>query len=111
MVDRLPRMLGADTEVACLDGRTLRYVNLDYAASAPVMEDVSDAVEAFVPWYSSVHRGTGVQVAGRDRGVRGARGDVARFVGARPDDTSCSCATRPRRSTCSPRRCRPAREC
>jgi selenocysteine lyase/cysteine desulfurase len=59
MVDRLPRMLGADTEVACVDGRTLRYANLDHAASTPVMEDVWTAVEEFVPWYSSVHRGSG----------------------------------------------------
>jgi cysteine desulfurase / selenocysteine lyase len=57
----LPRLLGADLEVPCVDGRSRRYVNLDYAASTPVMEDVWAAVEAFVPWYSSVHRGTGVK--------------------------------------------------
>ena len=82
----LPRMLGADTEVACVDGRVLRYANLDYAASTPVMEDVWAAVEAFVPWYSSVHRGTGVKSQVATAAYEDARADVAAFVGARPDD-------------------------
>jgi hypothetical protein len=30
-------VLGDDTEVPCLDGRPRRYVNLDYAASAPML--------------------------------------------------------------------------
>jgi selenocysteine lyase/cysteine desulfurase len=87
MGNRLPRMLGADTEVACLDGRMRRYANLDYAASTPVMTDVWAAVEAFVPWYSSVHRGTGVKSQVATAEYEGARDVVARFVGARPDDT------------------------
>ena len=57
----LPSLIGDDVEVPCVDGRLERYVNLDYAASTPVMTDVWAAVEAFVPWYSSVHRGTGVK--------------------------------------------------
>jgi selenocysteine lyase/cysteine desulfurase len=83
----LPRMLGADTEVGCVDGRTHRYVNLDYAASTPVMAEVWSAVEAFVPWYSSVHRGSGVKSQVATAEYEGAREEVARFVGARPDDT------------------------
>ena len=86
MVDRLPRMLGADTEVACVDGRTLRYANLDHAASTPVMEDVWAAVEEFVPWYSSVHRGSGYKSQRATAEYEDAREAVARFVGARPDD-------------------------
>ena len=57
----LPSLIGDDVEVPCVDGRLERYVNLDYAASTPVMADVWAAVEAFVPWYSSVHRGSGVK--------------------------------------------------
>ena len=34
------RLIGADTVVPCLDGRPRRYVNLDYAASTPVMAAV-----------------------------------------------------------------------
>jgi selenocysteine lyase/cysteine desulfurase len=83
----LPRMLGADTEVACVDGRMLRYVNLDYAASTPVMAEVWAAVEAFVPWYSSVHRGSGVKSQIATAEYEGAREVVASFVGARAADT------------------------
>ena len=57
----LAQVIGADTVVPCADGRARRYVNLDYAASTPVMAAVWDAVERFVPWYSSVHRGSGVK--------------------------------------------------
>jgi cysteine desulfurase/selenocysteine lyase len=55
----LAHLIGADTLVPCGDGRSRRYVNLDYAASTPVMAAVWEAVTAFVPWYSSVHRGSG----------------------------------------------------
>ena len=54
-------LLGSDVEVPCADGLSRRYVNLDYAASTPVMAAVWDVVEAFVPFYSSVHRGTGAK--------------------------------------------------
>ena len=46
---RCTRLIGADTVVPCIDGRTRRYVNLDYAASTPVMPAVWDAVDAFAP--------------------------------------------------------------
>ena len=45
------RLVGNDVEVPCADGRMRRYVNLDYAASTPVMAAVWEAVEAFVPFY------------------------------------------------------------
>ena len=83
---RLPRLLGADLEVACADGSLRRYVNLDNAASTPVMEDVWAAVEAFVPWYSSVHRGSGAKSRVCTAAFEEARGTVAEFVGARADD-------------------------
>ena len=86
MPEGLPQLIGADIEVACVDGRTLRYANLDYAASTPVLADVRDAVEAFLPWYSSVHRGTGVKSQLSTGEFEGAREIVARFVGARPED-------------------------
>jgi selenocysteine lyase/cysteine desulfurase len=86
MAERLPRMLGADVEVACVGGRTMRYANLDHAASTPVMSDVWDAVAAFVPWYSSVHRGSGYKSQVATAEFEGAREVVARFVGVRPGD-------------------------
>ncbi len=80
-------LLGDDTEVPCLDGRPRRYVNLDYAASAPMLASAWEAVQAFMPWYSSVHRGTGVKSQVATAAYEDARGDVAAFVGARRDDS------------------------
>ena len=61
-------------------------MNLDYAASTPVMAAVWDAVERFVPWYSSVHRGSGLKSRVSTAAFEDARGAVGEFVGARDDD-------------------------
>ena len=79
-------LLGADLEVPCVDGRARRYVSLDHAASTPVMADVWAAVEAFVPWYSSVHRGSGAKSQVSTAAFEEARDAVAAFVGARAED-------------------------
>jgi selenocysteine lyase/cysteine desulfurase len=75
-------LLGAEVEVPCADGHLRRYVNLDYAASTPVMAAVWDVVEAFVPWYSSVHRGTGAKSQVSTAAYEHAREVVAHFAGA-----------------------------
>ena len=72
--------------MSCVDGRKRRYVNLDNAASTPVMADVWAAVEAFVPWYSSVHRGSGLKSQVSTAAYEDARNAVADFVGARAGD-------------------------
>jgi selenocysteine lyase/cysteine desulfurase len=77
-------LIGADVEVPCADGLSRRYVNLDYAASTPVLAAVWDVVEAFVPFYSSVHRGTGAKSQISTAAYEKAREVVAGFVGA-PD--------------------------
>ena len=79
-------LVGADVEVECLDGRARRYVNLDYAASAPALASVRDAVDAFLPWYSSVHRGSGLKSQVATEAFEGARAVVRGFVGGRPGD-------------------------
>ncbi|MHB8323215.1 MAG: aminotransferase class V-fold PLP-dependent enzyme, partial [Candidatus Dormibacteria bacterium] len=52
-------LVGFDQWVPLVTGSRRRYVNLDYAASTPVLRPVKDAVDALIPWYSSVHRGAG----------------------------------------------------
>ena len=47
------------------------------------MAAVWDVVEAFVPWYSSVHRGTGAKSQVSTAAYEHARDVVAHFVGAR----------------------------
>jgi selenocysteine lyase/cysteine desulfurase len=85
---RLPlaSLIGADTLVPCGEAGTRRYANLDYAASTPVIAAVWDAVEAFLPWYSSVHRGSGLKSQVSTGAFEDARDTVAEFVGARPGD-------------------------
>ena len=51
--------LGLDVEVPLLNGGKTRYINFDNAASTPPMKPVQDAINEFVRYYSSVHRGTG----------------------------------------------------
>jgi selenocysteine lyase/cysteine desulfurase len=78
----LARLIGADTLVPSGDGRSRRHVNLDYAASTPVMAAVWEAVAAVVPWYSSVHRGSGLKSQLSTGAYEDARRTVAEFVGA-----------------------------
>jgi selenocysteine lyase/cysteine desulfurase len=76
------RVIGEDVPVPVAGGGTVPYANLDYAASAPCLEPVRAAVDAALPYYSSVHRGAGYasQVT-TDRYER-ARETVRAFVGA-----------------------------
>ncbi len=76
-----PRIVGAKTEVPLFDGQLIRYVNLDSAASTPPLAKVHRAVEDFLPWYSSVHRGTGYKSLLSTHLYEHAREVVMRFVG------------------------------
>ncbi len=53
------RFVGHDEHVPLLDGRKVPYLNLDNAASTPALNTVTEALEKFLPYYSSVHRGSG----------------------------------------------------
>jgi selenocysteine lyase/cysteine desulfurase len=80
-------IVGAELEVPLVGGRSARYANLDYAASAPALGAVWAEVQAFLPWYSSVHRGAGFRSVVATAAYEGARDAVRSFVGGRPDDT------------------------
>src|SRR5690606_8716953 len=75
-------ILGLDREVPLLDGRRVPYVNLDNAASTPPLVDVARAVEEFMPYYSSVHRGTGFKSRLSTVAYDQAHEIIGRFVGA-----------------------------
>ena len=83
--DLRQRILGVDREVPLLDGRRVPYVNLDNAASTPPLKDVMEALEQFLPYYSSVHRGTGFKSRLSTEAYDRAHEIVARFVGANLD--------------------------
>jgi selenocysteine lyase/cysteine desulfurase len=79
-------VVGNDLVVPLVTGETVRYVNLDYAASSPCLRVVQEAVFALLPWYSSVHRGAGFASMMATDVFEGARRSVAGFVRARTDD-------------------------
>lgn len=79
-------VLGGDLQAPLIDGSTSRYVNLDYAASAPSLQQVSDYVQAVLPYYASVHRGAGYASQISTSLYENARKIVREFVGGRSDD-------------------------
>jgi selenocysteine lyase/cysteine desulfurase len=81
-----PRLVGDRVRVPLVNGRRRRYVNLDYAASAPCLTSVKKAVDDLLPYYASVHRGTGYKSQVSTEAYEGAREAVGDFVGARDDD-------------------------
>jgi selenocysteine lyase/cysteine desulfurase len=81
-----PAVLGDRLPVTLADGRTVDYANLDYAATAPCLAAVAEAVNELLPWYASVHRGAGAASRRCTLAYERARESVAEFVGARPDD-------------------------
>jgi selenocysteine lyase/cysteine desulfurase len=82
----LAEVIGADLTVPLVSGGVARYVNLDYAASAPALRAVADQVAELLPLYSSVHRGAGYASAVCTSAYESARAEIGRFVGARDDD-------------------------
>lgn len=79
-----PRVVGIKTEVPLITGEQVRYVNLDSAASTPPLVKVRQAVDDFLPWYSSVHRGAGYKSRLSTHLYEHARDAVMRFVGTTP---------------------------
>ncbi len=82
----LPAVVGADLVAPTLRGARA-YANLDHAASTPALVAVRDAVDAVLQTYSSVHRCNGFASRVTSDWYEQARAEVARFVGARDDDT------------------------
>lgn len=82
----LAALADAGLEVPVLGGGLVRHVNLDIAASAPALDAVAAHVARVLPYYASVHRGSGYPSQAVTALVEDARATVARHVGARDDD-------------------------
>ncbi len=80
---------GLDQPVPLLDGSTRRYTNLDNAASTPAFKAVQTAVNDFLVYYSSVHRGTGFKSQLSTHAYEEARQIVLAFLGADPAEYVC----------------------
>ena len=79
-------VVGGDLRAPVVSGDPVRYVNLDYAASAPALAAVAARVTEVLPVYSSVHRGAGYASQVSTQLYESARVTVGRFVGARDGD-------------------------
>ncbi|HEX9153828.1 MAG TPA: aminotransferase class V-fold PLP-dependent enzyme [Candidatus Saccharimonadales bacterium] len=76
------QFVGLENSVPVLNGDLRKYINFDNAASTPSFRPVLDAVNEFMPWYSSVHRGTGFKSRLSTEAYESARQIVGQFVGA-----------------------------
>ncbi|MBL7498633.1 aminotransferase class V-fold PLP-dependent enzyme [Frankia sp. CN7] len=79
-------VVGGDLDIPLVGGSQARHANLDYAASAPSLVTVAAEVARLLPYSASVHRGAGFASQVCTSVYEGARAEVARFLGARPDD-------------------------
>jgi selenocysteine lyase/cysteine desulfurase len=80
---------GLNAEVPLLNGERRRFTNLDNAASTPPLKAVQKAVNDFMIYYSSVHRGTGYKSQLSTHVYEMARKTVLKFVGADPETHIC----------------------
>lgn len=83
------RIVGIDQGVPLLDGRVVPYVNLDNAASTPAFRDVAETINRLLPYYSSVHRGTGFKSRLCTVAYDQAHETILHFVGADPQTNTC----------------------
>ena len=81
--------VGLDAPVPLLNGPARPYVNLDNAASTPSLKAVKQAIDDFLPYYSSVHRGTGFKSQLSTHAYDQARHSVLRFLGADGQTYTC----------------------
>ncbi len=81
--------VGLDVLIPLIDGSCRRYINFDNAASTPPLKAVQQAVDDFLVYYSSVHRGTGFKSQLSTHAYEQARTIVMNFVGANPVDHTC----------------------
>jgi cysteine desulfurase / selenocysteine lyase len=79
-------IVGIGSQVPLLDGRECSYINLDNAASTPAFDRVARRVSDFLPWYASVHRGTGFKSQLSTHAYERAHERVLRFLGADPSE-------------------------
>ncbi len=76
--------MGLDQTAPLLDGSSRRYINLDNAASTPAFRAAQTAVNDFLSFYSSVHRGTGFKSQLSTHAYEQARQRIMGFLGADP---------------------------
>jgi cysteine desulfurase/selenocysteine lyase len=80
---------GLEAEVPLLNTEPRRYINFDNAASTPALKSVQKAVDDFLVYYSSVHRGTGFKSQLSTHAYERSRQIVMDFLGANSQEHTC----------------------
>lgn len=81
--------IGVDLPIPVLNGDFRPYINLDNAASTPALRLAQETIDAFMPYYSSVHRGTGYKSQISTFAYEHSRQSVLKFLGADPGVHTC----------------------
>lgn len=84
MINKLQHYFAVDRQLVASRAGARRYINLDNAASTPAAKPVLEAVQAFLPWYSSVRPGNGIKSRVSTDVYEEARALVGKFVNADP---------------------------
>jgi selenocysteine lyase/cysteine desulfurase len=85
-IPQLAELADAVTRVPLVDGTSTRFVNFDYAASAPPLASVHHAVTMAMSHYASIHRGQSYLSRVSTAAYERARATIADRTGARSDD-------------------------
>lgn len=81
--------VGLEAHIPLFEGDCRCYINLDNAASTPPLKAVQQAVDDFLVYYSSVHRGTGFKSQLSTHAYEQARRITLDFVVADPTVHTC----------------------
>lgn len=87
-LEPLAELADAVTEVPLVDGTTTRFVNFDYAASAPPLASVHRVVTTTLAHYASIHRGQSYLSRLSTAAYERARETVSKLTGATADDVT-----------------------
>lgn len=85
-ISDLAQVIGLDAKVPVLNGALRKFINLDNAASTPVLTNVQRGIERFMDWYSSIHRGAGFKSRLASWAYDEARVRITRFLGGDPGE-------------------------
>ncbi|MGI6450386.1 MAG: aminotransferase class V-fold PLP-dependent enzyme [Desulfitobacteriia bacterium] len=75
-------VVGVESMVELSNGKKVRGINFDNAATTPPLVAVMEELRQFAPYYSSIHRGAGYKARISSDRYEEARNSVKSFVGA-----------------------------
>lgn len=78
-------IVGVDEKIPLENGRFIKGIHFDNAATTPPFKSVIEAIQQFAPWYSSVGRGKGYKSVRTTEIIERTRLNILNFVGGKAD--------------------------